>query len=435
MEADQLQALVIDNQRPFQNENFFFHKATILSQPVIVKVSKKFFEIVSELEFARICRKVEAEWELLAQCEHPNVAKALGIFWKIEGSEKIPHLIFEAGEQVLEEYLSKKYKKLPSTEVVNIFLQVHMGMKYLESKGVRTILHPQQITVSKEKKGELKNRYKLLLGGEGMSIQCLWELLLSNCQFDADAKYILGDCYFNGWGVEQDHCKAAEFYFQAANQGHSNAQCNLGVCYYEGFGVPQNYTKAAEFYTLAANQGNSIAQYNLANYYSSGLGPVDLKRAAELYTQAANQGDVSAQFNLGRCYTNGEGVQVDLQKALYYFMEAAKQGHASGQFMVGTCFAESLGVEMDMQQAVRYYTLAANQGDSDAQFKLGNCYKSGRGVEKDPKKAAEFHTQAANQGHSAAQFFLGICYLSGQGVEKDGNEAVKLLTYWETSTC
>ena len=77
---------------------------------------------------------------------------------------------------------------------------------------------------------------------------------------DAVAQLILGECYYFGWGVEQDYKKAVEWYKKSAEQGNAVAQCNLGVGYVIGQGVEQDYKKAVEWYEKAAMQGNEKAK-------------------------------------------------------------------------------------------------------------------------------------------------------------------------------
>ena len=50
-------------------------------------------------------------------------------------------------------------------------------------------------------------------------------------QGNADAQNSLGDCYYNGIGVEQDYAEAVKWYRKSAEQGHLVAQDNLGFCY------------------------------------------------------------------------------------------------------------------------------------------------------------------------------------------------------------
>ena len=54
--------------------------------------------------------------------------------------------------------------------------------------------------------------------------------------------------------MDVNYKKAIEWYKNAAEQGHANAQCNLGVMYYNGRGVDVNYKKAIEWYEKAAEQ-------------------------------------------------------------------------------------------------------------------------------------------------------------------------------------
>jgi len=65
----------------------------------------------------------------------------------------------------------------------------------------------------------------------------------------------LGDCYYNGQGVEQDYQQAAIWYRKAAEQGYAWAQFNLATCYLDGQGVNSDWQKAAEWYEEAKVQG------------------------------------------------------------------------------------------------------------------------------------------------------------------------------------
>ena len=60
-------------------------------------------------------------------------------------------------------------------------------------------------------------------------------------QGEAQAQYYLGQCYANGWDVEQNQEQAVHWYRQAAEQGEVNAQYKLGLCYMKGEGVDQEY--------------------------------------------------------------------------------------------------------------------------------------------------------------------------------------------------
>ena len=47
----------------------------------------------------------------------------------------------------------------------------------------------------------------------------------------------MGQCYRDGNGVKQSYEKAKEYYENAADLGHADAQYNLGVMYQNGQGV------------------------------------------------------------------------------------------------------------------------------------------------------------------------------------------------------
>ena len=65
------------------------------------------------------------------------------------------------------------------------------------------------------------------------------------------AQQLLGECYENGYGVEQDEAKAAELYQLAHRAGYVPATCALGTCYEYGDGVEKDLDKAVELYCKA----------------------------------------------------------------------------------------------------------------------------------------------------------------------------------------
>lgn len=85
----------------------------------------------------------------------------------------------------------------------------------------------------------------------------------------AKAHYFLGNCYFNGYGVEKSYEKAVECYTKAARKKNkiANAQSQLGVCHQNGYGVEQSDEKAIEWFEKAGMNGISEAQYMLGKYY------------------------------------------------------------------------------------------------------------------------------------------------------------------------
>lgn len=92
-------------------------------------------------------------------------------------------------------------------------------------------------------------------------------------QGDADAQVSIGDCYYNGDGVEQSYAEAVKWYRLAAEQGNLSAMNYLGYCYYAGNGVTQSFEKAVNWYRQTAEQddldgmnGLAWALYELEQY-------------------------------------------------------------------------------------------------------------------------------------------------------------------------
>ena len=77
---------------------------------------------------------------------------------------------------------------------------------------------------------------------------------------DSAGQYSLGDCYYNGEGVEQNYFSAVEWYTRAGNQWIAPAYRQLGICYFLEQGVTRDLDKAKELLSIAAEKGDSLAQ-------------------------------------------------------------------------------------------------------------------------------------------------------------------------------
>ncbi len=244
---------------------------------------------------------------------------------------------------------------------------------------------------------------------------------------DATAQLIIGECYYFGWGVEQDYGKAVEWYKKSAEQGNAVAQCNLVYCYHKGQGVEQDYGRAVEWLNKSAEQGNAVAQCILGICYEYGQGvEQDYKKAVEWYKKSAEQGNAVAQKNLGVCYYKGQGVDQDYKQAVEWYKKSAEQGYAAAQCNLGYCYHKGQGVEQDYKKAVEWYKKSAEQGYAAAQFDLGYCYQYGQGVDKDYRKAVENYEFAAKNSSVKAQKRLAEIYKKGiLGVSKNQKESFK----------
>lgn len=151
-------------------------------------------------------------------------------------------------------------------------------------------------------------------------LNCISDLEGNNC---AANKTALADCYAL---LRRDSLneEIAKLYLQAADLGYAPAQNSLGDCYYNGVGVEKNIERAFEWYRKAAEQGLSEAQYNLARCFGNHakkLMFVWMKRAAD-------QAHPKALYKVGEFYEYGRGVEPNRQQAKNYYAKSEEKGYS-----------------------------------------------------------------------------------------------------------
>jgi len=157
--------------------------------------------------------------------------------------------------------------------------------------------------------------------------------------------------------IDIDRCR------EAAERGNAISQSILGMCYEQGLGVDQDDNKAFYWYRKASEQGDTSAQNQLGRMYLKGIGvEQDDSMAIYWYSKAAEWGDATAQNELGWMYEKGRGVEQDDNMAVYWYRESANQGEATAQFNLGWKCQQGRSVEQDDSMAVYRYRKAAEQG-------------------------------------------------------------------------
>ena len=145
---------------------------------------------------------------------------------------------------------------------------------------------------------------------------------------DPEAQFVLGNCYYEGTGVEQNYEEAVKYFRLAADQGLSWAQQNLGLCYFLGAGVEQDCEEAVRLYRLAADQGDEVATFNIGYSYYFGMGvEQDYEEAFKHFLQAAEKGVPVAMFAVGDCYNLGNGVKKDPDAAAEWMRKSLAAGY------------------------------------------------------------------------------------------------------------
>ncbi len=266
-----------------------------------------------------------------------------------------------------------------------------------------------------------------------------------------------------GTQVPITYTKAVERYQTAAKQGDANAQYILGWCYFNGWGVTHSYTEAAKWFQMAANQGYLKALYMIGYCCSRGYGCSDYDKALKYYRKAAELGDAKAQYQLGRLY-NHPSTKID-KNAVKWFRKSALQGYLKAQLALGDLYYNQVDRSKNKAECVQWYKMAAEQGDTMAMIRLADIYssggrefyshfvtivsknwneaakwylranayasigdlyaKGGYGITQNWTEAAEWYRMAAEKGDMHAQYKLGSCYKDGNGVPKSDTEAKK----------
>lgn len=303
---------------------------------------------------------------------------------------------------------------------------------------------------------------------------------------------------------ERNYQKALYYFQKAAEQNESNAMCYLGVMCFNGYGVEKDVMKAAEWYEKSAKLGNATASTNLANLQESHeyLYSLGLRRfqtgnyawAVDSFVKAAAKGNSDAMYYLGLIYERGYGGEKDPLKAEEWYKKAAAKGNSDARKKLSVKekkeenkdkkgktetienkkereakaeeknedlkaqSAEELfrsgfekyekgeysdarklllkAAEMNNSDAMRYlgaiclvykdyangvkwYERSAELKNDHAMFDLGILYQKGNDGIRDVGKAIKWYEKAGNLGNVLAMKELGNIYYYGNGVQKN----------------
>lgn len=241
---------------------------------------------------------------------------------------------------------------------------------------------------------------------------------------------MVGECYFNGFGVKQDARAAAIWFRVDAEEGNRFAQYELGRCYEEAKGVCYDPAEAVRLYRLSAEQKNPNGMVWYARCCLDGVGGAkeDGEKIYQLISEGLELGKYfpHAMTLLGECHEKGIGTPKNPQRARELYTKAF-YSQSGGRIKKNFFRALYLGIggEAALDELIRVWQETAMRGSRPAMNELGVCYELGEGIEKDPAKAAEWYRRAAKRGNAVACYNLARCYWWGIGVEKDRAKAAK----------
>lgn len=243
-----------------------------------------------------------------------------------------------------------------------------------------------------------------------MELDELFGMVEKALEGEPSAQYRLGDCFYNGIGVNVDFQKACYWFEKAAEQGNIDAQYKLGLCYYHGNGLDKDYEKARLWYEKAAEQGNECSQINLAGIYEKGEGVErDYEKAAFWYKTAGEQGTFLSKSGWFSIVANGLGdiIEKDSKRALLLAVNAIEAIEPTKRYTklyallflyLGNEYERGIFLKKDYEKAIYWYTKAAEAGNVNAQLSLSDIYFEGRGIKKNLEKAEYWTLKAQELG-------------------------------------
>lgn len=254
---------------------------------------------------------------------------------------------------------------------------------------------------------------------------------------DAQAQFRLGECYYDGDGVEEDVPQAVSWYNNAAAQGHMMAQYRLGTLYKEAEEVDVNPKLAYKWLSRSAEQGLAQAQTELAIGHIYGdFGSVDLSLAAPWLQKAVRQNYPEAQYFMARLYDDlaeEHGLEdrfvADERDVFNLYAAAAQQGYSPAKKELGQCYLEGFGTDKNLEQALAWYSESAQEGFDDAQWEFA-VLLAGLDDEVnfpyEPEAALTWFRAAAEQGDDEYQLGFAEYLYHGEGIPQNISEAI----YW-----
>jgi len=140
---------------------------------------------------------------------------------------------------------------------------------------------------------------------------------------DADARFMLGQCHFNGHlGLPKNVPKGIELWKDAARLGSIEAHCNLACCYENGDGVKRDIDQFVYHCEVAAIGGDHDSRYSLGSVEHED-GRKD--RALKHWTIAAQMGHENSLKRILELYRTGCAAKDDYAQALLRYQNAIEE--------------------------------------------------------------------------------------------------------------
>ena len=167
---------------------------------------------------------------------------------------------------------------------------------------------------------------------------------------DRGALQELGERYYFGLGVEQNHKTAYGYLLRAAEQDVQDAQFLIAECYRNGYGVAQNYKKYFEWLNLAAQNGSWMAMLNLCAAYKDGPKAYGGEGPKIDHTQSFAWSGEAEQTLLGYWAFYTQPNFVDFNETKKQLLDA----YARVAYQLAQHYAQGMGVTRDLNAAMHW---------------------------------------------------------------------------------
>lgn len=316
--------------------------------------------------------------------------------------------------------VDNKDRKVMSASEVNLFIEIAasgdaniaaavgkrhlLGIDGFRQNYNRAATH-LQIAADKNHGGAMALLgYMYCLGlGVAKTLDVAYSYFVSSAaQNDALGHNGLGYIHFHGTSVQAQDVKLAFRHFnESAYGGSADGMFNLASLYLTGTGTEQSFQKAALWYTQALDRGHTPAAYTLAVMHLNGVGTMrNCKIAVDLLKRVCERGSWVSQ----KLQTAYDQQETHPEAASWLFLRLAEAGHEVAQMNVahhldfsGSQLLFLKPDEKDKEKgelndevkalgkihAQRHYEMSAEQGNALAELRLGDFAYYGWGLRAD----------------------------------------------------
>lgn len=146
----------------------------------------------------------------------------------------------------------------------------HLGMCYLNGKGY---VQNEEMAISYLKQSQLVDAYKSLAKiyeRKKLDGEAFYYYQKAAFDYDVDALYKVGICYFDGIGVHKNIEEAKKNLMYASYLNQKDSFCKLGLMMIEGIGMDKDVDKGLEYLRKSAMLKCIDAYLYLAKFYEFG---------------------------------------------------------------------------------------------------------------------------------------------------------------------